>query len=82
MYLLFIGCLSVCSFLRVSCHNKNKQFKILKEKINQKERETGMDLIVNNHNNHMIMIIILIITLQQRLADVIRCFFMLNMFLF
>ncbi len=73
MYLLFIGCLSVCSFLRVSCHNKNKQFKILKEKINQRERETGMDLIVNNHNNHMIMIIILIITLQQRLADVIRC---------
>ncbi len=67
MYLfiyLFIGCLLVCLFLRVSCHNKNK---ILKEKQNQRERETGIDLIVNNHNYYLIMIIILIFTLQRRL---------------
>ncbi len=43
------------------------QLKILKEKQNQRERETGMDLVVNNHNNHLIMIIILIFTLQRRL---------------
>ncbi len=54
-------------FLRVSCHNKNMQLKILKEKINQRERETGMGLVGNNHNNNLIMIIILIITLQRRL---------------
>ncbi len=70
MYLfiyIFIGCLLVCLFLRVSCHNKNMQLKILKEKQNQRERETGMDIVVNHHNNHLIMIIILIITLQRRL---------------
>ncbi len=56
----------VCLF-RVSCHNKNMQLKILKEKQNQRERETGMDIVVNHHNNHLIMIIILIFTLQRRL---------------
>ncbi len=70
MYLfiyLFIGCLLVCLFLRVSCHNKNMQLKILKEKQNQRERETGMDIVVNHHNNNLIKIIILIFTLQRRL---------------
>ncbi len=43
------------------------QLKILKEKYNQRERETGMGLVGNNHNNNLIIIIILIITLQRRL---------------